>query len=378
VFFPAGGWCSRLFSFPLSRFEEYAVMTPLAIQSLLESGTKLWLDSVDPDLVRINRAWGATGATSNPVIVSDLVKTGRFDRELEDLMDEGLDDETIAWRLTDQLVRWAQEVFLPVWKKTRGNDGYVSFELDPLLEDPQQNVPHAERVRRYIELGKQWSKGHDNRMIKIPATPAGLDAIEDLCAAGVTLNVTLVFTMRQYQQARDAMWRGARRRSNLERFKSVYSIFVSRVDVYTEKHAADLSPAAQGQVGIVNAKQIWQENRRFWSENKTPLAQEIIFASTGTKKPGDSPWKYVEAFAGSDIETNPPATNDAVAQSDITFTRQIDRLPPQDVLEEIEQKVNVEKLERVLMEEGIKKFADPQNDLLKLIARKRKELTAAT
>jgi transaldolase len=276
------------------------------------------------------------------------------------------------------LVRWAQEVFLPVWKKTRGNDGYVSFELDPLLEDPQQNVPHAERVRRYIELGKQWSKGHDNRMIKIPATPAGLDAIEDLCAAGVTLNVTLVFTMRQYQQARDAMWRGARRRSNLERFKSVYSIFVSRVDVYTEKHAADLSPAAQGQVGIVNAKQIWQENRRFWSENKTPLAQEIIFASTGTKKPGDSPWKYVEAFAGSDIETNPPATNDAVAQSNITFTRQIDRLPPQDMLEEIEQKVNVEKLERVLMEEGIKKFADPQNDLLKLIARKRKELTAAT
>ena len=75
-------------------------MTPRAIQSLLNTGTKLWLDSVDPDLVKINRIWGATGATSNPVIVADLVKTGRFDVELERLIDEGLADETIAWRLT--------------------------------------------------------------------------------------------------------------------------------------------------------------------------------------------------------------------------------------------------------------------------------------
>jgi transaldolase len=356
--------------------KERKVATPRAIQSLLDTGTKLWLDSVDPDLVQINREWGATGATSNPVIVSDLIKTGRFDGELEKLIADGLDDESIAWRLTDQLVRRAQEVFHPVWNETKGNDGYVSFELDPLLEDPQRQIPHAERVERYIELGKQWSRGHENRMIKIPATPAGLDAIEELCAAGVTLNVTLVFTMRQYKLARDAMWRGARRRANLDRFKSVYSIFVSRVDVYTEKHVPELSPAAQGQVGIVNAKQIWQENQRFWKANKTPLAQEMIFASTGVKKPGDSPWKYVAAFAGSDIETNPPATNDAIAQSDVTFTRQVDRFPAQSVLDEIAAKVSIEKLEHVLMEEGVKKFADPQKDLLALIARKRKEIAA--
>jgi transaldolase len=351
-------------------------VTNSPFQSLLATGTKLWLDSVDPELVRINRTWGATGATSNPVIVSDLIKTGRFDGELEALIDEGLDDEAIAWRLTDHLVRWAQEVFLPVWRSTQGDDGYVSFELDPLLEDPQRNISHQERVRQYIALGKKWSKGHDNRMIKVPATAAGLDALEDLCAAGVTLNVTLVFTMRQYEQAREAVWRGARRRANLDRFKSVYSIFVSRVDVYTEKHVPDLSPAAQGQVGIVNAKQIWQENQRFWSQHNTPLKQEIIFASTGTKKPEDSPWKYVEAFAGSDIETNPPATNDAVAQASVQFTRQVDQFPPQDVLDEIRQKVDVQKLEQVLMEEGVKKFADPQKDLLGLIARKRRELSA--
>ena len=347
-------------------------MSPL--QTLIASGTKLWLDSIDPDLVRENRKLGATGATSNPVIVSDLIKTGRFDRDLEGLVREGRSDEEVAWQLTDKLVRQAQEVFLPVNQETRGNDGYVSFELEPLLEDPQANLPLAERTRRYVELGKKWSAGHTNRMIKVPATEGGIAALEPLCAAGVTLNVTLVFTPRQYRAAREAIWRGAQQRSNLTGFKSVYSIFVSRVDIYTEKHVPELSPAAQGMVGIVNAKQIWADNQAWWAAKKLPLAQEIIFASTGTKKPEDPPWKYVEAFAGSDIQTNPPATNDAVAKSGRTFTRQVEKLPPQPVVDEIAKKVDIAKLEQVLMDEGIKKFADPQKALLKLIGEKRAAL----
>jgi transaldolase len=349
-------------------------MTPL--KSLVAAGTKLWLDSIDPDLVKSNRAEGATGATSNPIIVSDLIKTGRFDGEIARLAAEGLADEVVAWRLTDMLVRQAQEVFLPVWRETGGNDGYVSFELDPLLEDRERNLPHAERVEQYISLGKKWAAGHQNRMIKVPATPAGLDALEELCAAGVTLNVTLIFSPRQYEAARNAVWRGAMRRASRDQFKSVYSIFVSRVDVYTEKHVPALSPRAQGLVGIVNAKQIWAENRRFWGEKKLPLAQEMIFASTGTKKPEDPPWKYVAAFAGSDIETNPPATNEAVAKSGRTFSRAVDELPPQEVLDEIAAKVDVQKMEDVLMDEGLQKFADPQKALLKLIGEKRKSLAA--
>src|SRR5205085_12280773 len=238
--------------------------------------------------------------------------------------------------------------------------GYVSFELDPLLEDPALNMPVEQRTRQYIELGKKWSAGHTNRMIKLPATPAGLGAIEELCAAGVTLNVTLTFSPRQYTAARDAMWRGALRRTDRSHFKSVYSIFVSRVDVYTEKHLPQLSPKAQGLVGIVNAKRIWQMNQRFWADKKVPLQQEIIFASTGTKKPEDPPWKYVEAFAGSDIETNPPATNEAVQSSGRTFSRQVDVLPPEDVLVEIDREVDMAHLEETLMAEGVKKFADPQ------------------
>jgi transaldolase len=345
-----------------------------SLQSLIATGTKLWLDSIDPQKVASNRALGATGATSNPIIVADLIETGRFDEHITQLLRDGLDDEAIAWRLTDHLVQKAQEVFLPVWETTKGDDGYVSFELDPLLEDVNCPLSVEERTKRYVALGQQWSKGHRNRMIKVPATPAGLAALEDLAAAGVTLNVTLVFSERQYEAARNAIWRGAQRRPNLTSFKSVYSIFVSRLDVYTERHVPELSPAAQGQVGIVNAKRIWRLNQRFWADKRLPLKQEMIFASTGTKRKDDPAWKYVEAFAGSDIETNPPATNDAVQASGRTFVRAIDRLPPPEVLAEIDARVDMGKLERTLMEEGLHKFADPQKNLLKLIQSKRAAL----
>lgn len=346
------------------------------LASLIACGTKLWLDSIDPELVRENRRLGATGATSNPIIVSDLIKTGRFDADLARYLREGLDDEAVAWRITDQLVRQAQEVFLPVWEETAGDDGYVSFELDPLLEDASCALPQAERSARYVELGRRWSAGHRNRMIKVPATPAGLGALEDLAAAGVTLNVTLIFSMRQYRLAREAVWRGAQRRPDPKSLKSVYSIFVSRIDVYTEKHVPQLSPAAQGQVGILNVQRIWRENTEWWRDKGLPLKQEIVFASTGTKKPGDPPDKYVAALAGADIQTNPPAANAAVEQLGKTYQRTVDRFPPEEVQREIDAKVDFERMEAVLMEEGLKKFADPQKELIALIGRKRRELAA--
>ncbi|MCE9590822.1 MAG: transaldolase [Planctomycetes bacterium] len=349
---------------------------PSPIESLVAAGTKIWLDSIDPDLVVKNRKLGATGATSNPIIVSDLIKTGRFDDQIGKLVEAGKSDHDIAWAMTDRLVRQAQDVFRPVWDQTKGDDGYVSFELDPLLEDTTA-PPHKERVSRYIELGRQWSKDHQNRMIKVPATPAGLDAVEELCASGITLNVTLIFSPRQYRIARDNMWRGAQRRKSRDLFKSVYSIFVSRVDVYTEKKLPQLSKAAQGMVGIVNAKNIWAENRKFWADKGLKLRQEMIFASTGTKKPEDPADKYVEALAGSDIETNPPATNDKVQALGKAYKNHIAEMPPAEVLAEITRVVDIQKMEDFLMEEGLAKFAEPQKALLALIAQKRTALAAA-
>lgn len=346
-------------------------MNPL--KNLVSSGTKLWLDSVDPELIAAYIQNGATGATSNPIIIHDLIRTGRFDESLEPLIYDGLDTPAIAWRLTDMLVRQAQQQFHAVWKKTNGDDGYVSFELDSLIEDPGPGVSldHDQRVARYVADGIQWSEGHDNRLIKVPATQAGLEALEELAAEGVPLNVTLIFTQSQYEMARDAIWRGAQRRKRLERFKSVYSIFISRIDTYTDQHCPQLSAEAQGQVGIVNAKRIWAANRQFWEKLALPLSQEIVFASTGTKKTTDVPWKYVAALAGSDIQTNPPATNQAVLNSNWSFDKSVFEPTPSAIVDEIDRVVDFDHLQETLMREGIEKFVAPQVALLLLVDQKR-------
>jgi transaldolase len=351
-------------------------MSNAAIESLIQSGTKLYLDSIDPVLVEQNIGWGAVGATSNPIIVSNLVRTGRFDGMISKLLESGLEDDAICWSVTDDLVLQAQEKFESVWEKSKGNAGWVSFELDPLLEDPTRPLTHTQRVEQYIALGRKWSQGHRNRMIKVPATAAGLDAIETLAADGVTLNVTLIFSMRQYIAARDAIWRGAQRRSSLDQFKSVYSIFVSRIDQYTAEHCVGLGPTAQGMYGILNAKRIWQDNARFWQTHRTPLEQEIIFASTGTKNAADVPWKYVAALAGSDIQTNPPETNAAVAASDVRFSRQVDVLPSNTLCQELDHAVDVDHMEKTLMEQGVAKFVAPQKQLIATVREKRALLTA--
>jgi transaldolase len=130
-------------------------------------------------------------------------------------------------------------------------------------------------------------------------------------------------------------------------------------------------------VGIVNAKRIWRENQEFWKDKGLRLQQEIVFASTGVKKPGDPPDKYVDAFAGGDIQTNPPATNHAVEKSPKTFNRHIDQMPLPSIVGEIDEKVDMAVLEHVLMNEAIKKFVKPQSALLTLVAQKRKSIDRA-
>lgn len=353
-----------------------SVMTN-SIESLIQTGTKLYLDSVEPSEVDQNLAWGAVGATSNPAIISAIVKAGGMDGEIESLLGKGHDDEAIAWALTDKLVSDAEAKFADVHRDTHGNAGWVSFELDPLLEDPDMQLSDVDRTAQYIELGKRWAQGHTNRMIKVPATPAGLAAVEELTAAGVTLNVTLIFTMDQYVAARDAIWKGAQRRDHLNDFKSVYSIFISRIDVYTAKHVAQLSADAQGSVALLNAKRVWQANQTFWADKNLPLEQELIFASTGVKNPSEPPTRYVQALAGSDIQTNPPETNQAVVDSGMTFSRTVDVMPSQAVQDEIDKAVDMDAMHDFLMAEGVEKFVKPQRALLELISQKRKELSPA-
>ncbi|MFK7789958.1 MAG: transaldolase family protein [Phycisphaeraceae bacterium] len=344
------------------------------IQSLIETGSKVWLDSVDPDEVAKNKAVGISGATSNPIIIAGLIESGRFDDTMATFITDDISDEDLAWKMTDHLVKEAQAAFHDVWQETKGDNGWVSFELDPLLEDVDNPTPHDEAVATYVKLGKQWNQGHENRMIKVPATKAGLGALEELAAAGITLNVTLIFSERQYLAARDAIWRGRQRFGQLDSFKSVYSIFVSRVDVYTSKEVPDLSEKLQGRVGVLNAKQIGINNEAFWADKNLPLKQEMIFASTGKKLDWQDEDYYIAELAGSDILTNPPATNAAIAKLDKTYSASSRSLPEQAMIDEFEQKVDVPQLESALMAEGTEKFADPQKKLIQTISDKRAEL----
>ncbi|MEM9253605.1 MAG: transaldolase family protein, partial [Planctomycetota bacterium] len=325
-------------------------MTPL--ESLVSTGTKLWLDSVDPVEVDKNLKYGATGATSNPIIIAGILATGDHDAKLSELLDAGHDDTAIAWAMTDYLVANAQKSFHPVWQKTACNDGWVSFELDPLLEDVELGPAHADRVAAYIKQGKEANEGHDNRMIKVPATPAGLDALEELAAHGITLNVTLIFSDEQYHAAREAVWRGRQRFGQLDTFKSVYSIFVSRVDAYTDKHYTSLSDDAQGEVGLLNTKRIWHDNQAWWADKGLKLDQEIIFASTGAKLDWQPADYYPARLAGSDIQTNPPATNDAIQELGKSYAKTVGDLPSQAIQDDVDAKVDQAKMTADLMEEG--------------------------
>src|SRR5262245_56727080 len=105
----------------------------MSLKQLVASGTKVWSDSIDPEVIKKARAMGITGATSNPIIIEGILKKGGFDERMSQLIDKGMSDSAIAWTLDDELVAAAQKEFLPVWEQTKGNDGYVSFELDPLL-----------------------------------------------------------------------------------------------------------------------------------------------------------------------------------------------------------------------------------------------------
>src|ERR1043165_2201056 len=99
----------------------------MSLQSLIATGTKVWSDSIDPEIVKKAPNFGISGATSNPIIIADIIKKGGFDQRISQLIDKGLSDSDIAWTLDDELVSNAQNAFMPVWDRTRGNDGYVSF-----------------------------------------------------------------------------------------------------------------------------------------------------------------------------------------------------------------------------------------------------------
>jgi transaldolase len=296
------------------------------VERLREAGVSIWLDTLSRELLesgvlaRLIADFGVTGATSNPTIFARAI-TGseRYDEQLRSLVGSGIrEPQELFFALALDDVRRAAELLRPAHEASDGRDGFVSFECTPDIAGDT-----AATVAQALEL---WNRlARRNVMIKVPATDAGIPAIEELTARGVNVNVTLLFSLVRYEQVIDAYMAGLERRlaagQPVRDVASVASFFVSRVD---SKADAVLPPGSplRGHVGIANARCAYERYRDRFSDPRWlalrdagARPQRPLWASTGTKDPAYSDVLYVEELVAPDVvNTMPEETLRAFAE----------------------------------------------------------------
>ncbi len=289
------------------------------IEKLNSLGQSLWYDNmqrkllVNGELKAMIEQGDIRGITSNPTIFNQAIgKTSDYDEALIPLAKEGWDPEKIFWELAIQDIRMATDLFRPLYDKTNGGDGYVSLEVSPRLgHESDASAAQAEDL---------WARvARPNLMIKIPATAEGIPAIRKATAAGVSVNITLIFSVSRYLQVMEAFLSGLEDRlasgQPIDTIASVASFFVSRVDTKVDKKLPEGSPL-RGKAAIANAKLAYQEFlKTFQGERWEKLRargahlQRPLWASTSTKNPAYPDNLYVDNLIGPDtINTVPPST----------------------------------------------------------------------
>ncbi|HVA58581.1 MAG TPA: transaldolase [Gemmatimonadaceae bacterium] len=298
--------------------------------TLQQLGQSPWHDNIRRDLItsgqlaRMIVDGDITGLTSNPTIFEQAIaNTDAYDHTIRTLAAEGRSAEQIFDALAIADIRDAADLFLPVFERTEGSDGYVSIEVAPTLaDDTAGTLAEARRLWRAVD--------RPNLLVKIPATLAGLGAIEGAIAEGISVNVTLIFSLERYAAVMAAYIAGLRTRTNagkgLGTIFSVASFFVSRVDTAVDRLLDERIAAAPGnaaglaelwgKAGIANAKLAYAACQRvFGGPGFTHLAargarrQRPLWASTSSKNPAYPDTYYVEALIGADtVDTMPPAT----------------------------------------------------------------------
>ena len=359
-------------------------MTSNRLRELRRAGVSIWLDTLSRDLLdsgalaRLIADSAVTGATSNPTIFAKAITgSDRYDSQLRDAAAAGVGSaQELFFELALDDVRRAADLLRPTYDGSQGRDGFVSFECTPDLADDT-----AATVAQGTEL---WSRiARPNAMIKVPATAAGVPAIEALTAAGVNVNVTLLFSVRRYEQVVDAYLAGLERRlaagQPVDSIASVASFFVSRVDAKADA----LLPAGsdlRGRVAIANAQRAYARySARFAGERWRRLrdagahAQRPLWASTGTKDPAYSDVRYVEQLiAPGVVNTMPEATLRAFADHG-EIGRPIDaRLrDAEDILRRAERPASTfPALTTELEREGVRAFCESYRELLSRIETK--------
>jgi transaldolase len=293
------------------------------LRALHEAGQSIWLDFLsralitDGGLARLISEDGVTGVTSNPTIFARAIAgSSDYDDAVARIPNRASASPLdVFYDLALEDVSWAADLLSPVYRRTGGDDGYVSFELEArLAHDTAGSIAAAQELVKRIR--------RPNVMIKIPGTVEGVDVVEELTAAGINVNITLLFSVEMYEAVALAYMAGLERRvaagEPLERIASVASFFVSRIDTVVDATLPDGSPL-MGRVAIANAKRAYQRFRSLFSgERWERLAaagarvQRPLWASTGTKNPAYSDVLYVEELVGADtVNTMPEATIDA-------------------------------------------------------------------
>ncbi len=361
-----------------------------SIQHLLDCGQSLWLDYVDRNLVsdgglaRLIDS-GLRGVTSNPTIFHQAITgSNAYDEAILDLIqaDHEVDPETLYEWLAVQDIQAACDQLAHVYAATRGADGFVSIEVSPhLAHDTHATVEQARHLWRAVH--------RPNVMIKVPATAAGVQAIENLTAEGINVNVTLLFSVTRYEQVFRAWVRGLEQCDDPGRVASVASFFVSRVDGVIDPKLQAVGGDATEHVhraAIANAKMAYQAFERLRREDdfaaqerRGVRVQRPLWASTSTKDPNLSDTLYVDQLIGADtVNTVPPKTLDAFIEhgtAAVTIDAGLDQARA--TLAALERHgIDTEAVARHLEADGVQKFVDSHDALVAALHDKIADVTA--
>jgi transaldolase len=348
-------------------------------------GTSIWLDQIERRLVeggelaRLIREESLRGMTSNPTIFEKAISgSDAYDAQMHELVVQGADPRAIYQAVAIRDIQNAADVLRTVYDETGGYDGYVSLEVDPdLAFDTEKTIAQA---REY------WSRvDRPNLMIKIPGTDEGLPAIEEALYEGININITLLFSVKQYEKVIQAFLRGLERRLDegkpVDGIHSVASFFVSRVDTEVDKRLEALgNTELLGTAGIANARDAYQLYLKYFKgEPFRRLAaagvpvQRPLWASTGVKNPDYKDTMYVDELAGPEtVNTMPIATLEAAGDhSDATEPRVLED-PSAQLQALADAGIDLDDVTDLLLREGVEKFVEPLESLLAGIDAKRK------
>lgn len=361
------------------------------LRRLTDEGVAIWLDDMGrgrlatdnlSDLVRDKHV---VGVTTNPTIFQKSIsESDLYDRQLRDLAVRGVEVDEALRMVTTFDVRWACDVLRPLYDASDGVDGRVSIEVDPrLAHDTERTIAEARQL--------WWLVDRPNLLVKIPGTKAGLPAISQCLAEGISVNVTLLFSVKRYTEVMDAFIDGVERARaaglDVSKIESVASFFVSRVDTEVDKRldklGSDQAKNLRGKAAIANARLAYERYEKVFSgERWAALAeagatpQRPLWASTGVKDPAYDDTRYVvELVTRGVVNTMPEPTLEAVAdhgeiRGDTIRGAYTDAAAVFAALADVG--VDMADVVQVLEDEGVEKFEASWNELLEST---RKELT---